>query len=305
MSINKQNDLRSAIVKEACQLLEKLSTVAGNLMAALMRDMLTVLLQLMANGNSVGEGSEMRIRLHLFALSLFIVVVVVVARLLFLLLPHYCSAAHDGGSTTSSETTQVHSWDRWMRHVMLHACALFFHYVKKKRTPSKKKITRSHKHKTKTQVIVAQVDSCMKHVIRHTRFPRQLKEIEYRVRNSRSKDLRESVGSYVFLMLSTWPAASMDKDAQHLENIISVRSVVLGLNKKCSWSFLTEAGSMVDCNRQHCDATGLIVRTQRSKRCRDAYKMMTVKTGSLGEDFLAFRSKQNTRKKIKKWWWCA
>lgn len=48
-----QNDLRSAIVKEACLLLEKLSTAAGNSMAALMRDMLNVLLQLMANGNSV------------------------------------------------------------------------------------------------------------------------------------------------------------------------------------------------------------------------------------------------------------
>lgn len=48
-----QNDLRSAIVKEACVLLEKLSTEAGNYMAALMRDMLNVLLQLMANGNSV------------------------------------------------------------------------------------------------------------------------------------------------------------------------------------------------------------------------------------------------------------
>ena len=40
-------------MKEACILLEKLSTVAGNSMAALMRDMLNVLLQLMANGNSV------------------------------------------------------------------------------------------------------------------------------------------------------------------------------------------------------------------------------------------------------------
>lgn len=48
-----QNDLRSAIVKEACLLLEKLSTAAGNSMAPLMRDMLNVLLQLMANGNSV------------------------------------------------------------------------------------------------------------------------------------------------------------------------------------------------------------------------------------------------------------
>ncbi|CAN0531210.1 unnamed protein product, partial [Scytosiphon promiscuus] len=46
-------DLRSAIVKEACLLLEKLSTTAANSMAALMRDMLNVLLQLMANGNSV------------------------------------------------------------------------------------------------------------------------------------------------------------------------------------------------------------------------------------------------------------
>lgn len=50
-----QNDLRSAIVKEACVLLEKLSTVSGNYMAALMRDMLNVLLQLMANGNSVRD----------------------------------------------------------------------------------------------------------------------------------------------------------------------------------------------------------------------------------------------------------
>ncbi|CAM9456552.1 unnamed protein product, partial [Ectocarpus fasciculatus] len=44
------NDLRSAIVKEACVLLEKLSDAAGNYMAALMRDMLNVLLQLLAKG---------------------------------------------------------------------------------------------------------------------------------------------------------------------------------------------------------------------------------------------------------------
>eukprot|EP00903_Cladosiphon_okamuranus_P015412 g14235.t1 len=117
------NDLRSAIVKEACVLLEKLSTVSGNYMAALMRDMLNVLLQLMANGNSV---------------------------------------------------------------------------------------------------IVGQVDSCMRHIIAHSRFPRQLKEVEYTVRNSRSKDLRESVGAYVLLMLKTWPAASMDKEAVYLESIVQL-----------------------------------------------------------------------------------
>lgn len=70
---------------------------------------------------------------------------------------------------------------------------------------------------------MAQVDSCMKHVINHTRFPRQLKEIEYRVKNSRSKDLRESIGAYVLLMLNTWPAASMEKEAGHLQSIISVK----------------------------------------------------------------------------------
>ncbi|CAM9568539.1 unnamed protein product, partial [Pylaiella littoralis] len=117
------NDLRSAIVKEACVLLENISTAAGNYMAPLMRDMLNVLLQLMANGNSV---------------------------------------------------------------------------------------------------IVAQVDSCMKHIISHSRFPRQLKEVDYTVRVSRSKDLRESVGSYVLLMLRKWPAASMDKEAGYLESVIAL-----------------------------------------------------------------------------------
>lgn len=39
-------------------MLEILSTVSGNLMAALMRDMLTVLLQLLANGNSVSARKE-------------------------------------------------------------------------------------------------------------------------------------------------------------------------------------------------------------------------------------------------------
>ncbi|CAM9473158.1 unnamed protein product, partial [Hapterophycus canaliculatus] len=120
---NTLNDLRSAIVKEACVLLEKLSTASGNSMAAFMRDMLNVLLQLMANGNSV---------------------------------------------------------------------------------------------------IVGQVDSCMQHIIAHSRFPRQLKEVDYTVKNSRSKDLRESVGSYVLLMLETWPAASMDKEAGYLESVIEV-----------------------------------------------------------------------------------
>lgn len=54
-----QNDLRSAIVKEACILLEKLSTASGNYMAAFMRDMLNVLLHLMANGNSVRMGTRL------------------------------------------------------------------------------------------------------------------------------------------------------------------------------------------------------------------------------------------------------
>ncbi|CAM9252620.1 unnamed protein product [Ectocarpus sp. 12 AP-2014] len=62
----------------------------------------------------------------------------------------------------------------------------------------------------------------MRHVIEHSRFPRQLKEVEYTVRNSRSKDLRESVGAYVLLMLRAWPPASMDKEAGHLESIIGV-----------------------------------------------------------------------------------
>lgn len=43
------------------------------------------------------------------------------------------------------------------------------------------------------------------------------------MRNSRSKDLRESVGSYVLLMLGSWPPASMDKEAGYLESIIAVR----------------------------------------------------------------------------------
>lgn len=54
-----QNDLRSAIVKEACTLLEKLSTASGNYMAILVRDILNVLLQLLANGNSVSGRSNM------------------------------------------------------------------------------------------------------------------------------------------------------------------------------------------------------------------------------------------------------
>lgn len=56
--VSKKNDLRSAIVKEACVLLEKLSDAAGNTLAALMRDMLNVLLQLLANGNSVRQQWE-------------------------------------------------------------------------------------------------------------------------------------------------------------------------------------------------------------------------------------------------------
>ena len=63
----------------------------------------------------------------------------------------------------------------------------------------------------------------MRHVISNTRFPRQLKEVEYTVKNSRSNHLRESVASYVLLMLSSWPAPSMEKEAAYLESIISVR----------------------------------------------------------------------------------
>lgn len=64
---------------------------------------------------------------------------------------------------------------------------------------------------------------CMKHIIKHTRFPRQLKEVEYTVRNSRSKDLREMVASYVYLILDTWPPASLEKEIVFVESLISVR----------------------------------------------------------------------------------
>ncbi|CAN0160773.1 unnamed protein product [Ascophyllum nodosum] len=118
------NDLRSALVKEACILLEKLSTAAGNSMAPFMRDVLNVLLQLLTNGNSV---------------------------------------------------------------------------------------------------ISAQVNSCLRQVIEHTRFPRQLREMHKLVRNSRSKDVREMVASYVRLILGTWPAASMEREIASLESLVSMQ----------------------------------------------------------------------------------
>lgn len=66
----------------------------------------------------------------------------------------------------------------------------------------------------------------MRHVISHSRFPRQLKEVEYAVKNSRSNNLRESVASYVLLMLGTWSANSMEKEVAHVESIITVRERV-------------------------------------------------------------------------------
>ena len=70
----------------------------------------------------------------------------------------------------------------------------------------------------------------MRHVIEHTRFPRQLKEMEYMVRNSRSKDLREMVASYVRLILGTWPAASMEREIASLESLVSVRYCPINTN---------------------------------------------------------------------------
>ena len=63
----------------------------------------------------------------------------------------------------------------------------------------------------------------MRHVIEHTRFPRQLREMHKLVRNSRSKDVREMVASYVRLILGTWPAASMEREIASLESLVSVR----------------------------------------------------------------------------------
>lgn len=90
-------------------------------------------------------------------------------------------------------------------------------------------------HPRMMKVIVTHVDTCIKHIIRHTRFPRQLKEIEYRVKHTRSKDMRVSIGSYVLLMLQKWPAASMDKEAAHLEAMIEV----MNTRHESSWALLT------------------------------------------------------------------
>lgn len=73
------------------------------------------------------------------------------------------------------------------------------------------------------QVIASRVDSCLKHVIKHTRFPRQLKEVEFRLKDTRSKDMRVCISSYLLLMLREWPPASIDKDAAHVEAMIKVQ----------------------------------------------------------------------------------
>ena len=74
----------------------------------------------------------------------------------------------------------------------------------------------------------------MRHIIEHTRFPRQLREIQKLVRNSRSKDLREMVASYVRLILGTWPAASMEREIASLESLVSVR--YCPINTRVGWS---------------------------------------------------------------------
>ena len=66
----------------------------------------------------------------------------------------------------------------------------------------------------------------MRHVIEHTCFPRQLEEMEYMVRNSRSKDLREMVASYVRLVLGTWPAASMERERDRVSGIPRVGALL-------------------------------------------------------------------------------
>ncbi|CAM9887474.1 unnamed protein product [Discosporangium mesarthrocarpum] len=121
--VHDKNDLRSAVVKEACLLLEKLAVQSGDNMRHLMRDICVPLLHLLANGNGV---------------------------------------------------------------------------------------------------IVEMVDKCMRQIIKHSRFPRQIKDFVYQARSSRSKDLRESVANYILLMLREWPPGALEREVDNLAGIIRV-----------------------------------------------------------------------------------
>lgn len=73
------------------------------------------------------------------------------------------------------------------------------------------------------QVIVGHVNACLRHIIVHTCFVRQLKDFEYMVKNSRSKHLHESIASYVILMLQSWPPSAVDKEVGYLESMVEVK----------------------------------------------------------------------------------
>lgn len=83
-------------------------------------------------------------------------------------------------------------------------------------------------------MIANHVDSCLKHVIRNTQFPRQLKDVEFRVKTTRSKDLRVSISSYLLLMLREWPPTSIDRVVGHVGGMIEVRSLGRGIGATAS-----------------------------------------------------------------------
>lgn len=116
--------------------------------------------------------------------------------------------------------------------------------------------------------------------------------MDYTVKNSRSKDLRESVGSYVLLMLQTWPAASMDKEAGYLESVIEVRHQI----EACRWGRGDHEGYQVGIKRHdRCRGTSTVVLERHARRAQTCFpygvRDGSTLGGSVRAKFLCVRRK--------------
>ncbi|CAM9290122.1 unnamed protein product [Phaeothamnion confervicola] len=69
-------------------------------------------------------------------------------------------------------------------------------------------------------VIKDHIDHCMQHIIKHTKFPRQLKDLVHEAQTTKSAPLREALSLYLTLILEHWPPASLDKETALLEAAI-------------------------------------------------------------------------------------
>eukprot|EP00611_Tribonema_gayanum_P008131 TRINITY_DN1758_c0_g1_i3.p1 TRINITY_DN1758_c0_g1~~TRINITY_DN1758_c0_g1_i3.p1 ORF type:complete len:542 (-),score=76.53 TRINITY_DN1758_c0_g1_i3:32-1657(-) len=70
-------------------------------------------------------------------------------------------------------------------------------------------------------VIQEYVDHAMVAIIEHVRFPRQLKDIAYEIKTSRSKELRAVLARYILQIVQQWPPEVLERDIDHLQAAIT------------------------------------------------------------------------------------